>query len=205
MSAILNIAGSIARQGLTWLGRRRLPQITGNIDIPGLHAPAEIIRDRWGIPHLYANDRHDLFFAQGFVHAQDRLFQMELNRRTSSGCLSEIFGPLALDTDRASRTFGFARLGRIDWENANDELRNVLLAYTEGVNAYLNHPDSKLPVEFTLLGYHPELWKPEDSSALARFMMWQLSHAWYGEIVRAQLIQAVGAERAAELDRKSVV
>ncbi len=200
MSAILNIAGSIARQGLTWLGRRRLPQITGNIDIPGLHAPAEIIRDRWGIPHLYANDRHDLFFAQGFVHAQDRLFQMELNRRTSSGCLSEIFGPLALDTDRASRSFGFARLGRIDWENANDELRNVLLAYTEGVNAYLNHPDSKLPVEFTLLGYHPELWKPEDSSALARFMMWQLSHAWYGEIVRAQLIQAVGAERAAELE-----
>ena len=200
MSAILNIAGPIARRGLTWLGRRRLPQIAGLLDLPGLHAVVEVVRDRWGIPHIYAEDRHDLFFAQGFVHAQDRLFQMELNRRTSNGCLSEIFGALALDTDRAARTFGFARLGRTDWKCADDELRSVILAYSEGVNAYLHHPDSKLPVEFTLLGYHPEPWKPEDSSALARLMMWQLSHAWYGEIVRAQLIQKVGAERAADLE-----
>ena len=200
MSIINQSIGTILRGGLTWLGRRRLPQIEGRLELPGLRGSVEILRDHWGVPHMYAASEHDLFFAQGFVHAQDRLFQMELNRRTACGRLSEIFGPIALDTDRAARTFGFDRLGRIDWDCADDDLRLVILAYTKGVNAYLSHPASKMPVEFTLLGGRPQPWQPEDSTALARFMIWQLSHAWYGEIVRAQLIQAVGPEHAAELE-----
>src|SRR5512143_2042469 len=107
MSAIHDVPGSILKAGLTWLGRRRLPQTNGELKLPGLSAPVEVLRDRWGIPHIYAANSHDLFFAHGFVHAQDRLSQMELNRRAAAGRLSELVGAAALDTDRATRTFGF--------------------------------------------------------------------------------------------------
>ena len=200
MTVINNILGPIARGGLTMLSRRRLPQIDGTLNVPDLSAPVEVIRDRWGVPHIFATTIHDLVFAQGFVHAQDRLFQMELNRRTAQGTLSALFGELALDTDRTTRTFGFNRLGRADWENATEDLRQIILAYTDGVNAYINHPKRKLPVEFTLLNHQPEPWKPEDSTAFSRVMIWQLSHAWYSEIIRAQIIQAVGEDRATELE-----
>ncbi len=192
--------GSILRSGLTWLSRGRLPQTQGKLTLPGLSAPVEVIRDRWGVPHIYAGNPHDLFFAQGFVHAQDRLWQMEINRRTATGRLSELFGPLALDTDRAVRTFGFHRLGQADWACADAELHEAVQAYTDGVNAFLTHPAAKMPVEFMLLRHRPAPWKPEDSMAFARVMIWQLSHAWYGEIVRAQTIAAVGDEHAAELE-----
>ena len=200
MSIIHSILGPIARAGLTVLSRRRLPQTHGILSLPGLSDTVEVIRDRWGIPHIYAKNVHDLFFSQGFVHAQDRLWQMELNRRIAQGRLSELFGELALDTDRTSRTFGFHRLGKVDWEEAESDLRQVILAYTEGVNAFIESDDTKLPIEFSLLRHQPERWEPEDSTSFERVMIWQLSHAWYGEIVRAQLVQAVGAERAAELE-----
>jgi penicillin amidase len=196
----MDFLGSTARIGLSWLGRRRLPQISGTLTLPGLQDPVEVIRDRWGVPHIYATNQSDLFIAQGFVHAQDRLFQMDLNRRTAEGRLSELFGALALDTDRAARTFGFARLGLIDWASAQEGLRQAILAYTDGVNAFLNQMGGKIPIEYTLLGTRPEAWQPEDTAALGRFMIWQLSHAWYSEIVRARLIQALGSEHAAELE-----
>lgn len=199
MSFIYSILTPPLRATLTWLSKRALPQTEGTISLPGLSASVEIIRDQWGVPHIYASEMNDLFFAQGFVHAQDRLWQMELNRRTANGCLSEVLGVVALDTDRFTRTFGFARLGRADWANTGPEVREVIQAYSEGVNAFLKNT-KRLPVEFTLLGFRPEPWTPEDSTAFSRVMIWQLSHAWYGEIVRAQLIQAVGSEHASELE-----
>ncbi|MFX1514625.1 MAG: penicillin acylase family protein, partial [Promethearchaeota archaeon] len=192
--------GAILRFVLTRMSRRRLPVISGKLDVPGLLDSVEVIRDKFGIPHIYAQNDHDLYFAQGFVHAQDRLWQMELNRRTATGRLSEIFGELALDTDRTARTFGFARLGQQDWENADEELHSAFQAYSDGVNAFLQHLSSRLPIEFSLLKHKPEPWKPEDSFAFTRVMIWQLSHAWYGEIVRARLIDKVGVEHAAELE-----
>jgi penicillin amidase len=90
--------------------RQRLPQLNGRIYLPALQATVTIRRDQWGVPHVHAQTRHDLYFAQGFVHAQDRLWQMELNRRAATGTLSAVFGALTLETDRFSRTFGFARL-----------------------------------------------------------------------------------------------
>jgi penicillin G amidase len=200
MAIVYDVLGAVLRTGLTWLSRRRLPQIDGMLTVPGLSAPVEVIRDRWGVPHIYAADAHDLFFAQGFVHAQDRMWQMEVNRRMAEGRLSELFGEVALDTDRAARTFGFGRLGRADWAAVGEDVRAQLTAYADGVNAFLQSPSGRsgLPVEFTLLGHRPEPWQPEDSTAFARVMLWQLSHAWYGEIVRAQAIEAVGEERAAE-------
>ena len=199
MSTLDNLLGPIARGGITWLSRKRLPQIEGKINLPGLTSAVEVLRDRWGIPHIYAKNLHDLYFAQGFVHAQDRLFQMEMNRRVARGKLSELFGELSLDTDRTARTFGFNRLGCMDWANSEDDLRQIILAYTEGVNAFLEHPGKKLPVEFTLLRHTPEAWTPEDTMAFTRVMVWQLSHAWYGEVIRSQLAEKVGTERAAEL------
>ncbi len=200
MSIHLDLIGAILRGGLTWMSRRRLPQIEGTLVRPGLNGTVEIVRDRWGVPHIYAKDAHDLFFAQGFVHAQDRLWQMEVHRRVAQGRLSEFFGELTLDADRAARTFGFQRLGSHDLAQASSDLQGIFHAYTKGVNAFLEHADSKLPVEFSLLRHRPEPWSPEDSAAFGRVMIWQLSHAWEGEIVRAQLIQAVGKERAAELE-----
>ncbi len=200
MPANQTFLGSFARAVLAWMSRRRLPQMNGEISLPGLDAPVEIYRDQWGIPHIYASSYVDALFAQGFVHAQDRLFQMELNRRTAHGKLSEVFGELALDTDRTARTFGFSRLGRADWELASDGLKESMSAYAAGVNAFLDHPKSKLPVEFTLLGFKPQSWKTEDTMAFGRVMIWQLSHAWQGELIRAEIIEKVGAERAAELE-----
>jgi penicillin G amidase len=200
MPAQKTLLGSLAGFAITGLSRRRLPQVEGEINLGGLNAPVEILRDRWGIPHIYAKSTADALYAQGFVHAQDRLFQMELNRRTGQGTLSELFGELALDTDRIIRTFGFHRLGEVDWENASQELRDGILAYTAGVNAFLEHPKTKLPLEFSLIGHKPAAWTPQDSMGFTRVMMWQLSHAWQGEIIRAEIIEKVGVEHAAELE-----
>ncbi len=99
MSIFQKITGTVARSVLTRMSRKRLPKTDGEIVLSGLLASVEIVRDQWGVPHIYAETIPDLFFAQGFVHAQDRLWQMELNRRTAQGQLSEVFGELALDTD----------------------------------------------------------------------------------------------------------
>lgn len=200
MVAQKTFLGSVANFALTGLSKRRLPQLDGEIRLDGLDAGVEILRDKWGVPHIYAQSIPDVLFAQGVVHAQDRLFQMELNRRTGLGTLSELFGELALDTDRAIRTFGFNRLGQADWVNASQELRQDIEAYIAGVNAFIEHPKTKLPLEFTLLGHKPRPWEPEDAMAFTRVMIWQLSHAWQGEIIRAEIIEKVGTEHAAELE-----
>jgi penicillin G amidase len=198
MTILTDIAAPVLRAGLTAIGRTRLPQTSGSINIAGISQPVEILRDTWGIPHIYGKTTPDALFALGFVHAQDRLFQMELNRRTATGRLSELFGPMALDTDRAARTFGYARLGLADFPALEKETQAGIQAYIAGINAYLNHPSRKLPVEYTLLGIKPEPWTLADSMAFSRLMFWQLSHAWYSEIVRSQLISKVGPEHAAE-------
>lgn len=192
--------GTLANWLITRLDSKRLPQTKGELQLQGLNAPVKIIRDRWAIPHIYADSLEDGLFAQGFVHAQDRLFQMELNRYTAQGKLSKLFGEMALDTDRTVRTFGFNRLGRTDWNNTHGELRDGILAYTAGINAFIFQKKTKLPIEFSMLSHRPEPWQPEDTMAFTRVMIWQLSHAWQGEIIRAEIAEKVGAEKAAELE-----
>jgi penicillin G amidase len=200
MIPVKNLLGSGLRLFLNWQGQRREAQIAGTIELQGLNKPVEILRDRWGVPHIYAGCNHDLFFAQGFVHAQDRLWQMELDRRLASGRLSEIFGETTLDTDRSTRTLGFRRLGSADLQHSSQTVREMMTAYASGVNAVIALEQGRLPVEFMLLRHQPEPWTPEDTMAWARLVFWQMSRAWYGEIVRAQMIEAVGEEHAAELD-----
>lgn len=192
--------GSILRFVFKQLSKRKLPIVDGDLTISGLSGKVEVIRDKWGVPHIKAENNHDLYFAQGFVQAQDRMWQMEQNRRAATGRLSEIIGNLALDTDRTALTFGFARSGKADIDLISEEMLEILKAYTEGVNAYLSHPKTKLPLEFTLLRFKPEPWTMEDSLAFSRLMMWQLSHAWHGEIIRSQIIDKVGEEKAKELE-----
>ncbi|MCB8988714.1 MAG: penicillin acylase family protein [Ardenticatenaceae bacterium] len=176
----------------------RLPQVNGRIYHRALHHPVTIRRDRWGVPHIHAASRHDLFFAQGFVHAQDRLWQMEINRRAASGTLSALLGPLTLDTDRLSRALGFARLAAQSWQSLDEASRADVLAYTAGVNALLE-TTSRLPLEFALLRHHPAPWQPLDTIAYGRLQMWALTNGAMGEMVTAQLNDRVGAALAAEL------
>ena len=186
------------KQGLARWSRSRQPQLDGCVYLPALCGEVVIQRDSWGIPHVTAANRHDLFLAQGFVHAQDRLWQMELNRRAANGELSAVFGPATLATDRLARTLGFARLALSTWQQFDDQTRADVEAYTAGVNAYLQS-NAPLPVEFSLLRHRPQAWRPLDSVAYGRLQMWALTEGAMGELVQAQLIEKVGAERAAEV------
>lgn len=148
------------------LAQAHLPQIDGTIDVPGLSGDVEVIRDPWGVPHIYADNMDDLFFAQGFVQAQDRLWQMDMWRRQGEGRLSEIFGPEMLEHDRAARRFQY----RGPWTDAefssyHPEGRRILEAFAAGVNAYIDHAtaEGSLPVEYTLTGITPDRWTAESS------------------------------------------
>ncbi len=199
MKPLDRILSPILKSSIAFWGKRRLPETTGRKYVKGLEGPVQIRRDEWGIPHIKASGRSDLFFAQGFIHAQDRLWQMEINRRTAKGTLSAILGPLALDTDRLTRTLGFSHIAKETWRQSSEKVRSDLLAYTAGVNAYLENGFA-LPIEFSLLRHRPEPWEPMDSAAFARLTVWSLSHGSAGELTRARVLEKVNRETARELE-----
>lgn len=180
--------------------KRRLPQYEGEIKLKGLKQSVRVVRDQHGAPHIYAQNLHDLAFAQGVAHAQDRLFQMELNRRLATGRLSELVGVEGVDTDRAVRTFGFHRIAKKDEEFLDDEVAELLDAYLLGINMYIESGVQKLPIEFAMLRAKPEKWTRNDLLSFSRMMSWQMSFAWQGEIARAKLVEKVGLEKAQEID-----
>jgi penicillin amidase len=182
-----------------WFVRRPWPQVSGTVEILGLFAPVEILRDRWGIPHIYAENDHDLLFAQGYVHAQDRLWQMEMNRRISSGTLSEILGSATVELDRYVRTLGPRRIAEQSWAGLSEDSRSLLEAYAEGVNAYLLSRHDRLPLEFTLLGVEPEPWTPLDSLAWGNMIALNMGYNHSLELLRARIIATVGEEAARQL------
>jgi penicillin amidase len=179
--------------------RLPLPQVGGTLEIDGLKERVDIIRDRWGVPHIYAADLEDLFFAQGYVQAQDRLWQMELNRRLANGRLSEIFGKAAFEADRFVHTVGIARAAQNDLSCLSAESRCLLVAYARGVNTCMEMHPRKLPLEFIFLGFRPEPWQPLDTLAWIKMQAWQLSANWATELLNAALVGKVGPERAARL------
>ncbi len=170
----------------------------GNLTMDILDRPVSVYRDHWHIPHIFAAGRADLFRAQGFVHAQDRLWQMEMNRRLGKGELAEAFGEVALDTDRLTRTLGFSCLAQKDWKLLDDEYQSCLVAYAEGVNAFIRQ--KRFPVEFKLTRIKPRLWEPLDSLIWGRVMAWTLSHGWMGALTRADIVARVGTDIASELN-----
>jgi len=175
-----------------WL-RRPLPKTAGTLVLKGLHAPVEVIRDRWAVPHLYAEKAEDLFFAQGFVHAQDRLWQMEFQRRLGHGRLAEVVGPRGLDADRFTRILGFGRAAQASLATMDDETCALAEAYAAGVNAFLESTP-RLPVEFSLLRYRPEPWTVADSVVWGTVLAWGLSGNWEAELMRASLLERLGPE-----------
>lgn len=189
-----------AAAGLWAFLRRFLPQSEGSLQLVGLHGAVEVIRDLWGTPHLYAEDEDDLFFAQGYVHAQDRLWQMELQRRLGSGRLSEALGEATLELDRFVRTVGLNRAAEDEIRSLPAETRRVLDAYTAGVNAFIRQHPNRWSVEFTLLRLQPQPWRPVDSLYWAKFMAVVLSGNWASEMLRARLAVKLGADLAADLE-----
>lgn len=166
--------------------RASLPQTDGTVALPGLEKPVRVIRDAHGVPAITAASRHDLYMALGFVHAQDRLFQMDLQRRLGAGRLSEAVGAAAVGTDRLMRTLGIYRHAAASLDAASPEFRTVLDAYSAGINAFL-HSGKTLPVEFTILGYRPENWTPADSLVIGKLLALQLSGNYRQELLRARL------------------
>lgn len=192
--------GTILKPVVRGMSRRRLPQHSGTLRASGLTAKVTIRRDPEGVPYLYAESKRDLFFAQGYVHAQDRLWQMEVNRRLALGRLSEVFGEGALNTDRLTRTVGFSRMARADWDLIPAEMQELLRAYCEGVNAAIAQMGKRIPAEYKLAKFTPLPWEPHHVLAWTRVLTLQLSNGWGHELARAQFIEALGPELAAELD-----
>ena len=181
---------AIAAGGAYSYLRLSLPQTTGEITVAGLGAPVEVLRDEHGVPHIFAHSEADVQFALGFVHAQDRLWQLEMNRRIAAGRLAEALGSGALDTDRFLRTLGIRRVAEANVHHLDDESRRLLAAYTAGVNAFLaNSP--VLPPEFWLLWVTPEPWSEVDSAGWGKMMAWDLGGNWRSELLRLQLARTL--------------
>jgi penicillin amidase len=170
-----------------WKIRRSYPQVSGTVAVAGLAAPVEVVRDRWGVPHLFAQNERDLLFAEGWVHAQDRLWQMQFNRTVASGRLSTLFGEAPLPADRYLRTIGLRRAAEHDFHALSAETRGFLRAYADGVNAFLKTHQGRLPIELTILGVDPEPWTPVDSLAWSRALSLNLSLNSVLELTRLQM------------------
>ncbi len=179
--------------------QKAMPTISGTLKVGGLSANAIIVRDKEGIPHLTAANPSDLFFANGYAHAQDRLFQMELFRRNASGRLAEFAGERALSRDRLMRAVGLRRVAEEEYKTLTPEQREPLDRYAAGVNAFIEGHKDSLPVEFTLAGISPEPWTAVDSLAIGRQIPWTLSGNWSTELTIADIAAKLDTTRALDL------
>lgn len=173
----------------------------GMLKTPGLEKPVTVLRDRWGVPHIYAQNEHDLFFAQGFVTAQDRLFQMELWKRVGEGRLAEVFGPRYLQRDINARLLLYRGSMTAEYASYAPDAKQIVTAFTQGINAYiasLTAPGGPgLPLEFRLAGFAPEPWKPED--VLTRMAGFPMTNNSRRELLNAELVKLIGTRKASAL------
>lgn len=177
---------------------QRWPCVDGHCTIDGLAESVEIIRDHCGIPHIYAKNENDLFFAQGYVHAQDRLWQMEMNRRIGQGRMSEVVGAEALALDRLMRTIGLSRMAERSWTQVHEDARRIVEAYVAGINAWIKNA-KMLAFEFTLLGVVPEPWSPVDILLRGNVLALNLAGNHRLELLRTRLLAEVGEALTAQL------
>ncbi len=198
LAALLVIVVVAAGGGYVWL-RGSLPQTDGTIAVTGLSGPIEIVRDRYAVPHIFAQSTEDAAFGLGFAHAQDRLWQMEMNRRIGAGRLSEVVGAGGLDVDKFLRTLGLYGHAERTVANLDDATRAGLEAYAAGVNAYLESRSGPLPPEFLVFRHKPEPWRPADSIVWVKMMAWDLGGNWSDEIMRARMARRLTGEQIAQL------
>jgi len=182
-----------------WFIYRPLPQIDGTVMLPGLQQEVIVERDTWGVPHIRAASVEDLAEAQGYVMAQDRLWQMDLLRRIARGQLSEILGPLTLSFDKEFRTYGLGRAADREAASLEPETGRIMNAYARGVNEFIEQHKNNLPLEFSLLRYKPAPWRPADTLAISAYMYRTLTDTWQRELNRAKVTERAGADRAKDL------
>ncbi|MCT8138442.1 penicillin acylase family protein [Anaerobacillus sp. CMMVII] len=181
--------------------KKPLPKISGTVHISGLVEPVSVWRDVNGVPHIEATNEHDLYFAQGYVTAQDRLFQMDLGRRQASGRLSEVIGEATVNNDKYFRTFGLRRAAEASLAVLSEEAHQTLTSYAAGVNAFIDEAKSNgtLPIEFRFMGYEPEEWTELDSLTLGKYMAYDLGGNWHGQLFRHYLLQYFSEDEALDL------
>ncbi len=192
--------------GLYLFLRNSLATIEGKLNVTGLISEVQVIRDDKGIPKIIAQNESDLYRAQGFIHAQDRLFQMDLARRQASGRLSEVVGKAAIENDKKFLIFSLRRAAEKSYEIYSEEAKKVLQNYADGVNAYIEYAKSKnkLPYEFTLLGYQPEQWTPIDSLTIGKYMAYDLGGHWSYQAFNNWTLNHLGVEKFKELNSIAV-
>ena len=194
--------GRAVPASLEELARQSLARIEGDLAIPGLKEPVEVLRDEWGIPHIYARNTSDLFFAQGYVTAQDRLWQMEMWRRWHEGRLAEIFGPRAVEYDTRTRLMMFrGPWDQSEWTSYHPEGEQIFTAYANGVNAFIEQHADNLPVEFTLTGIRPDPWTAR--TVVLRWAQIGLSSVRGHGINELQLAMNVARVGAHEANRRA--
>jgi penicillin G amidase len=189
-------------EGLEEGARRALPPVEGDVEIPGLHGEVEVIRDRWGVPHIYAGDLHDLYLAQGYVMASERLFQLEFLIRLGMGTLSELFSELTAPVDRFIRTVGWNRIARRSVESYDERSREMAASFGAGIRAWRETMPEK-PVEYQVLDSDPIVLDEAEATiggaAGAAFMAWGLSRNWDNELLRAEIAERLGPEAMSTL------
>ncbi len=189
----------IAAIGVYGYLRSTLPDYSGTKSVPQLGNRVEIIRDSFGMAHIFAQNDQDAYFAMGFSQAQDRLFQMDLARRAGHGRLSEILGKSLIKVDKVFRILNSSLPAEEWYDLMTPESREALLSFAKGVNYFLETSDSALPIEFALLGYKPEPWTEFDSMAVMLYMGWAQNYAFKTELLHAAIIDRIGEEMAKEL------
>ena len=198
LGVVLVVAGAIAYA--YYVGHSALPQLDGRLPVSGLTSMVTITRDGHGVPTIEAAGLEDLFFAQGYVTAQDRLWQMDVLRRFGGGELSEILGEDLLKVDREQKVLGLRAAATKALETASPRDRSFFEAYARGVNAYISSRVHNLPIEFRILGYAPTQWKPEDSLVIANEMVKDLNyHYFYDALAREKILTKLGPDLTADL------
>jgi penicillin amidase len=184
---------------------RSFPQTEGDVQLSGLDGPVDIYRDSFGVPQIYANTTHDLFYAQGYVHAQDRFWQMDFWRHIGSGRLAEMLGETQVENDEILRTFGFARIAQEELQTIDDTSLEILQSYADGVNAYLEeHTGGELSLEYTILklsnpDYIPEPWQPLHTLTWGKVMAYNLGGNMDDELSMATLLKTLTPEQIAQV------
>ncbi len=169
------------------------PAFAEEVALPGLKQPVEILRDRWGVPHLYAQTAEDLFFAQGYMAARDRLFQIDLWRRVGSGRLAEVLGEGAIERDRLARAVRYRGDWEAEWRSYAPDAKSIVTAFVGGINAYVRSLGGRRPEEFRVAGYDPGLWAPEDCAARVAGLL--MTRNVTREVARARDIREFGLDK----------
>jgi penicillin amidase len=173
---------------------RSFPQLDGELRAPGLAAAVHVRRDASDVTHIEAKSVADAYFALGYVHAQERSWQLEFNRRVMHGELSEVFGPATADTDRLLRRLGIMRAARVQYDNLPQDAKDLLVAYANGINTFHRESSQALPPEFHILRVKPGEWTPQDTVGWVLMMALDLGGNWGTEFARLSILQKLGTD-----------